>query len=583
MSTTQVLRLDAYRGRRQQRVQRALILLGPDAARLRLGELVAEALQVAEGDRAAVVWIDEFGSLVPRPHVVIDLVTDPPRRAYDSRLLQQAWGIGVPGVVDVPDALRGRGQGEAPRSSLCVCLGSDGLRTWFLVVDSLTGRGPLEPEVRDRLMHLAGRCTTVLLNRELLGERGGPGRADAFTGWSVLSDVDYEDAVEDRITERFLVLRLVRACLDDDLSPDPGLISQRVEALRAELGGGEERPRWEAVLGAAEVGDMPALARAVLQVGLRSEDVGEIEGALEAFRSGYWVAALSVESSAALEAARYLGRSLRRAGRWDDSERWYSQAVVLARAIGDASGEALALDGQAATLRARGNLPGARRVLDEALEAAHRSGDAHAVGSVHQQIMTAHHLAGRGDEAIEHGWASVRAFRSLRDQLRALVSLAGILLDLGAVELAEEAYEVALERVEEGYYRAFALEGHAHAAALRGDREAYECRYETVLDEAWAAGGVDFQAQARLYRGRAYRALGDLDEARRWFDEALAFAEKAGLHAYVFQAEEALRALEHGDAEPTREPAPHPFAPDTLDEVRGGLGALRREFAGVGA
>jgi tetratricopeptide (TPR) repeat protein len=328
---------------------------------------------------------------------------------------------------------------------------------------------------------------------------------------------------------------------------------------------------------------MAALSRAVVNVGLRSEDVGELEGALEAFRSGYWVAAFAGEASVALDAARYLARSLRRAGRWDDSERWYAQAVEVARLVGDVGGEALALDGQAATLRARGNVRAAARVLDEALDAARRSDNAHALGSVHQQLMTLAHLSGRGGDAIQHGWASVQAFDSRRDQLRALVSLAGILLDLGAVEVAEEAYALALERVEEGYFRAFALEGHAHAAALRGDRAEYERRYQRVQSEAWAAGGVDFQAQARLYRGRAYRALGDLDEARAWFRDAQAFAEEKGLNAYVFQAEEAIRTVDGRPAAIELETAELVLPDTALEEVRGGLGALRRKLGGAGA
>jgi tetratricopeptide (TPR) repeat protein len=583
MSTTPVLRLDAYRGRRQQRVERTLTLLSPDPVRGRLAELLVHALEVTGGDRAAVFWLDDFAPRGACPHVVIDQYGESPRRWFDPALFQAAWERGIPGTVEVTNVRATPIVGEAVRSAVCLCLGSDGVRTWFLGLDSTAPRPPLEGDARAELMHLAGRCTTLILHRDLLEDPEGPGRAETFTGWSILSDIDTEGASEARITERFLVMRLVRAVLDEDLSPADDLMHERVGDLRAELADGVERPYWDAVLDAVIADDASALVHSVLEVGLRSQDVGELEGALEAFRSGYWLAATAGDAEHGLDAARYLGRSLRRAGRWDDSERWYSQAVALARVLEDHAGEALALDGQAATLRARGNLPGARRVLDEALGAAERAGDAHALGSVHQQIMTAQHLAGRGEDAIRHGWASVRAYRTERDQLRALVSLAGILLDLGAVEVAEEAYEVALQRVEEGYYRAFALEGYAHSAALLGDRDVYERRYRRVTNEAAAVGGVDFQAQARLYRGRAYQALGDMDEARRWFVEAMDFAEAQGLNTYVFQAEQGLKALENGRVEPVRDPdVPAPWN-RTLDLVRGGLGDLRRELTGVGA
>jgi tetratricopeptide (TPR) repeat protein len=196
--------------------------------------------------------------------------------------------------------------------------------------------------------------------------------------------------------------------------------------------------------------------------------------------------------------------------------------------------------------------------------------------------MTAYHLAGAAAEAVEHGWASVQGYDTPRDRLRALVSLAGVLLDMGAVRLAEEAYELAVERVDEGYFRAYALEGYAHAAALRGDRAEYEQRYRRVHAQGWAAGGLEFQAQAYVYRGRAYEALGDIGEAGRWYHKAIGFARRAKLRAQVLEAEEALGRLERGqDERGSRGPAPLALPERALEAVQGGLGALRRELASV--
>jgi tetratricopeptide (TPR) repeat protein len=219
-------------------------------------------------------------------------------------------------------------------------------------------------------------------------------------------------------------------------------------------------------------------------------------------------------------------------------------------------------------------------VLGEALRAAQGSGDHHALGSVHGHLMTLHHISGEGREAVEHGWASIQAYRSTEDRLNALVSLAGIMLDLGAVEVAEEAYGLALERLEGGYFRAFALEGYAHAAALRGDCREYEQRYRRVYAQGWAAGGVEFRAQAYVYRGRAYEALGDPVEAGRWYAKAASFAERASSKVHQLEAEEALARLDGGTGAP-RGPAPLALPARTLETVRGGLGALRRELTGL--
>ena len=583
MSSTPVLPLEVYRGRRRQRLERSLALLRPDPVRGALAVHLGDLLEVLGADRAAVCWTEDYGAFQPRAHLVLDVQAERPRMAIDARLLREAWEQGIPGAVDIA-SLRRAAIPDHPRSAACVALGSDGERAWFVVVDTVRPRPPLTGDAWERLLYLSGECAAILLNRGLLTAADTPGRIEAFDGWPALAGLAQGGTGDARLTSRFLVLRFLRRLLDDDLQPDPELAAERILAVRKQLpaASGEEAECWHAVLNAAEAGKRDVLARASLDLGLSVDDRGELDAAIDALESAYWIAALSGEAETAVDAARFLGRACRKAGRWDGSEAWYECARQVAAVEEFTALEALALDGRASTLQARGNTRGALRMLDEALDVALASGDAGAQGSVHQHLMTLHFLAGDGVRAVEHGWAAVSSHQERRDRLRALVALAGILLDLGLLDLAEEAYTLALQRVDEGYFRAFAVEGHAHLAALRGDRKLYEERYRAVTDMGWSIGGIDFRAQAHLYRGRAYAALGDVAEARRWFERTVAFAEETGLNSYIFKAEEGLAQLGRR-GRGTRRPARFTLPSETLGEVRGGLGRLRQELAGASA
>ncbi|MBW3535195.1 MAG: hypothetical protein KY453_08280 [Gemmatimonadetes bacterium] len=75
MSTSSVLRLDEYRGRRDQRLRLARALHGAHDGRRRLLGLLETAVGVLDADRAAVLWVDEYGAGLVHVHLVLDLLT----------------------------------------------------------------------------------------------------------------------------------------------------------------------------------------------------------------------------------------------------------------------------------------------------------------------------------------------------------------------------------------------------------------------------------------------------------------------------------------------------------------------------
>jgi hypothetical protein len=292
-----VLRLQDYRSRRERRFDQALALYSADRERALLLRYLWSAVSVVSGDRAAIVWVDEYGPGLVHGHVILDLIADQPRRAFAAEPLRLAWSEGVPGLYDASDRESPHGVFEqgSYRSICAVALGSDGLRAWFVVVDGQAPRPRLTRDASAELMFLAGECSAVLMHRDMKRHSDGvlvpEGGLERFAAWPILKDIEgheKDEEVNRRISCRFLVARVVRAILDDDLSTDREALDHQIDCVRREIGkqfaADAERPLWDDVLSAAQRDDRHAFARSVLELGAHVEELGQLSGAREFYR-----------------------------------------------------------------------------------------------------------------------------------------------------------------------------------------------------------------------------------------------------------------------------------------------------------
>jgi tetratricopeptide (TPR) repeat protein len=584
-----VLRLQDYRSRREKRYEQALALYSADRERALLLGYLWSSLSVASADRAAVVWVDEYGPGLAHGHVILDVVADRPRRAFPLEPLQEAWADGVPGLYDVCAREHAPGMVDHAYHSVCVvALGSDGLRAWFLVADGQSPRPRLSAQARSEIMFLAGECSAVLMHRDMpspedtvLVPEGGRER---FAAWPILKDIEgYEkdEEVNRRISCRFLVARVVRAILDDDLATDREALEHQISCVHREIGKqfvqDSERALWEAVLDASARDDRVAFAESLLSLGIQVEKLGHLSGAREFYRSAYEAAMAVGSEKEALDAARYAGRAWRRGSEWDRALAWYQVARSLAATAGDRAKEAVVLDGVANVHKEKGNLPRARQVLDEALVLALESGDRYAIGSTYHDLMAVASMSGRPDEAIRMGWKAVQLYESEQDRLNALTSMAASLLEAGELDAAESAYAVVARRVESVVYRLYALSGYAKVAGLRGDRGEFERRLKVLESSGVADGPPALRAGDWLGRGEAYEAIDDYEEARRSYRKALELATGYQLGQFLFQAEEALQALDRRVTIRASEiELPAAYSLEGIEEIREELDRMRR-------
>ncbi len=590
MPTSDILRLDEYRDKRDQRVRVAASLYGADVGRSALLRHLADLAGIVGADRAAAVWVDEYGPGMVHPHVLLDLLSDDPRRSFSAEPLRRAWEAGVPGFLESP----GRRTAADSPWTLAVSLGSDGTRGWFLVADSVTQRPVLSPEVRDRVMFVAGECSAIVLHRDLDTSDGTTPAQPLvrskghFAGWAILQDIEgrEEDDVESqRIALRFVVGRLPRLLVDDDLAVPPDRLRLQADHAREEISGradvaGPEGVLWDRVLDAFAEGELASLGKALLGLGAAVEEQNHLHGASELYRTAYAIAASTGRVADSIEAARLAGRASRRLASWDEAHRWYGVAREIAEAAGLLGCVAVVLDGVANIHRDRGDLAAARATLMEAAAFAERSGEAMASARTHHGLMSLEHVAGNLEVALVHGWKAVREYSGEQERVQALASLAGVLIDLDELGAAEDAWEcVAHMSGRNDHLRVYALEGLSHLAARRGAAAEFARRAAEADALGWESGPAPTKAEILYLRGLSYQALGEVEEARGWLSRAVAYCGEHGFNRTLVRAEEALRSLNSSsDAGPEHRTVPAPAAAPR--EVRLGLEEMRRALAG---
>jgi tetratricopeptide (TPR) repeat protein len=258
---------------------------------------------------------------------------------------------------------------------------------------------------------------------------------------------------------------------------------------------------------------------------------------------------------------------------------WYGIARRVAEETGNIRKLAAVMDGLANTYRDRGNLPRARELLQEVMTLGETERDRYAVAIAHHDLMTVERLCENWVQASHHGWMAVQEYDSEEGSLKALFDLAGVLIDMGELSAARDAYTIVAEQLPRFEHHMMALDALSLIAARQGDRRRYgELRARKEL-EGWQDLSPIFRGQVLFYRGLSSRALGMEEEGLKELQEALEFAEEHGLNWLIFDIE---KALEEGRKTGTPDTFPAPAAsgaPDSQDSelsgVRQGLRELR--------
>lgn len=605
MKVSNIVHLESYRCRKDSRLRQTLALYGHDPERSGILLQIWRAVSLVGADRGAVIWLDEYGPGLAHAYALLDLASDRPRRLFSPIPLRAAWDAGVPGLLDMSSALgQLGGESEGIKSVSAVAMGSDGPRSWFLCLDSLTPRPALSEEAAGELMFIAGECASILLHRDLDreskvraplgGEVSVPGEiGEPFAGWPVLQDIEGRRGDQEasaRIATRFLVARVIRGLVEDEFVVDPDSLGYQVNGVRRELESHrEEEPErgiWDRVLAAIELLDHDELLAAVLEWGGIVEGMGHFSGALELHALAYDLAVAAGSVEAAVDAARFRGRVFRKMAKWDKAIHWYGVAEKVARETQSSRKLAAVLDGLASAHRDRGNLPKARELLGQLLTLGVKEESRYAQALAHHSLMTVEKEANNLKAAIHHGWKAFHSHDSREGRLYALFDLAGVLREENELAAAWDAYSIVAAQVGTFEYVLLSLDAMALIAALRGQEARYDTLRAQVDGMGWDEQGASavVQGQVLLYRGISCRALGRTREGDKWITRALAFAEEHQLNKLIFDAEAALQPREPADVPGSWADQDSGQATGAdVQEIRQSLQEMRKDLAGAGA
>ena len=150
-------------------------------------------------------------------------------------------------------------------------------------------------------MFLSGECAAIVLHRDLdalVDADAPPAGGSRFAGWDILADLEgreSDEAESRRIAQRFVVVRLVRQLVDDELTVSRERAVEQVKRARAEIamesGAPAEARLWHATLDALENENLEDLAATLVDLGDVVEGQGHVSGAQEIYDCAYAIAA----------------------------------------------------------------------------------------------------------------------------------------------------------------------------------------------------------------------------------------------------------------------------------------------------
>jgi len=271
------------------------------------------------------------------------------------------------------------------------------------------------------------------------------------------------------------------------------------------------------------------------------------------------------ESDSAVMAHLRHAVSLRVLGEFQQAQEAYDTAGAIAQNANDMIGVLRARIGGAKIAVARGNLPHAETVLDEAIATASELGIAsvHSL-ALHDRAMVAG-LRGRHDLAIELAYEAMRESATPADRDRILSDIGTAFHMLGLRSVARDAFLVLSATAQEQYMRWVAMLSLMSIAAEDGSDVIFD-----QLKRQIQPGRLPPKLEAEYYMrlGRAYRELrhGDLEQIA--LSKAVELAEHYGYSGLLFEAEAALHSPDETAAASTAvQPVTAPVA-DIAEAVR---------------
>ncbi|HEX2717811.1 MAG TPA: hypothetical protein VHM67_09045, partial [Gemmatimonadaceae bacterium] len=277
-----------------------------------------------------------------------------------------------------------------------------------------------------------------------------------------------------------------------------------------------------------------------------------------------------------IDASMQLGYCSRQIGAWERAETAYADAGRVAMAIGDVVGILRARIADARLSRAKGNLPRAQEILDEAIRSARAEKLPDVEGlALHERSMVAFDRTDY-EESIRYGYEALGSYLGQSSRDRVLGDIATAFMELGVTSAARDAFLVLAATAQEQYTRWTATVNLLDLAARDRVQPAFES-YRRELEEVELPPTIEVELHIAL--GKGFAIFDRPDRARASYVHAIELAAQQRLNQLLFSAERGLEQLEQGLA--AEERSRNSEVPADVADIAVAIHSMR-ELAGVG-
>lgn len=248
-----------------------------------------------------------------------------------------------------------------------------------------------------------------------------------------------------------------------------------------------------------ELGYKDGLAGALSDIGLVQSSQGNFGLALEYYFKSLKLREEMRDKVGTAAALHNIGMTLNYQGNYAAALERYEQSLRLEEELANKPHIAMIENNIGGIHYAQGNYPAALEHFHKALAQFQSVGDRQAVAAALSSIGNVNHLQRSHNQAMDYYQKSLAAYEALQDE----AGVASVLDKIASINYAQGDYRKAME-----------FAGRAIAVAKRID----------LGDTLW---------RARFTAGSAYRSLGQPDQARQNFEEAIATVETMRAHAPI--------------------------------------------------
>jgi tetratricopeptide (TPR) repeat protein len=301
----------------------------------------------------------------------------------------------------------------------------------------------------------------------------------------------------------------------------------------------------------AQVPDVRPLAPMLMAYGRSLDHDGRWSLAIDVYETTLAYMPAKLDPSVVIDGQMRLAHCLRTLGKLDQAEAAYREAKRIAASVDDPIKVLHARVGEGTLAVARGNLPLAESIFDEAIEATAAAGfdDIRSI-ALHGRAFVAN-ARGDSEAGVRFAFEALCLTHNLMSRDRILSDIALAFTQIGMLDTARDGFLVVAATAQEQFVRWLAMVNLIEIAALQPNQPLFD-RYRRALSDEPLPPSL--RVHYHLYSAMGHQVFGQLPAAEKNLSQARALAEEHGYNQLAFQIDSLATKVRQGIATERRAP-----------------------------